>query len=53
MEKMEANRRCTTLSRPELFRCQVGDDRKDVLAHLHDGMRGGLEQGDDPIEGSA
>ena len=53
MEEMEANRRRTTLSSPELLRCQIGDNRKDVLAHLQDGMGRGLEQGDDTVDRSA
>ena len=53
MEEMEANRRRTTLSRPELLGCQIGDNGKDVLAHLQDGVGRGLEQRDNPVDRSA
>lgn len=53
MEEVEANRRRTTRPRPEQVGGQVGDNGKDVLAHLENGMGGGLEEGEDPVDGSA
>ncbi len=53
MEEMEANRRHTARSRPELIGGEVGDEGKDVLAHLQDGMGGGLKDRSDTVDRSA
>lgn len=53
MEEVEANRRCTARSRPEQVGGQVGNNGQHVLAHLQNGMGGGLEERDDPVDRAA